>query len=175
MIKMVKNRKSYTTMYKKFVIKYYENMESKSKSKVAKVFNIARSSVREWLKEKDEIIKQKSSLSRRKISISSKTKKALYHDAEAYVYKWFIDQRENSIVMTTHGIQNKMHEIMKVLHPDDSIIFKASRGWLQNFMKRYNLSFRRITTTGRDLPKNCVQVVNEFLKEVKSKIDHNCE
>jgi hypothetical protein len=72
--------------------------------------------------------------------------------------------------MTILGLQNKMNELMKVMHPDDSLVFKCSRGWVQNFMRRYDLVFRRITTSGRELPKNCVEVINVFLNEVKEKI-----
>jgi hypothetical protein len=32
--------------------------------------------------------------------------------------------------------------------------FKASNGWLPNFGKRRNLVLRRITTKGREAPKN---------------------
>ena len=64
-----------------------------------------------------------------------------------------------------------MNELMRVMHPEDSIVFRASRGWVQNFMKRYNLAFRRITTSGRELPKDCVEIIKKFLDEVKNKIE----
>ena len=75
--------------------------------------------------------------------------------------------------MTTDGIINKMRELLKVMHPDEELIFKYSRGWFQNFMKRYNLSYRRISTSGRDLPKNCFQIIKDFLNEIKTSIDKN--
>ena len=130
MRRAAKGRKTFTTMFKKLVIRHYENSEKKSKRNTAKIFKISRTSVREWLEEKDELMKQKYALSRRKISICSKTKRALYHDAESTVYEWFKNQRSQNNVMTTISIQNKMREIMNVMHPEDSIIFKASRGWL---------------------------------------------
>ena len=38
-------------------------------------------------------------------------------------------------------------------------------------MKRYNLAFRRITASGRELPKDCVEIIKKFLDEVKNKIE----
>jgi hypothetical protein len=47
----------------------------------------------------------------------------------------------------------------------ESSEFKASGGWLRNFLKRKNLVLRRITTTGRDLPTNTLQTVKEFINK----------
>jgi hypothetical protein len=38
-------------------------------------------------------------------------------------------------------------------------------------MGRYDLSYRRITISGRDLPKDYVQIIFNFLEHVKYKID----
>jgi hypothetical protein len=145
-------RRFNTSIFKKFVIKHYENSSKPSKRRTSIDFGISRSCVIDWLKEKDEIMSQKS-FSRRKFVESTKVKKALYHDAEGELHKFFEIQREQSVVITTFSIQNKMNELMRVMHPEDSIVFRASRGWVQNFMERYNLAFRRITTSGRELPK----------------------
>ena len=159
-------------MYKKFVIRHYENSKVKSKRNTAKVFGIGRSTIIEWIQDKEKIMEQKSLL-RRNHSKTDKQKRALYTDTEVKVFEWFASQRANSIVMTVPGLQNKMNELMKTMHPDDSIIFKCSRGWVQNFMKRYDLTIRRITTSGRELPKNCAELINGFLNEVKEKIIEN--
>jgi hypothetical protein len=144
-------RRSYTSIFKKFVIKHYENSSKPRKRRTSIVFGISRACVIDWLKEKDEIMSQKA-FSRRKFVESTKVKKALYHYAEGELHKWFKIQREQSVVITTFSIQNKMNELMRVMHPEDSIVFRALRGWVQNFMERYNLAFRRITTSCRELP-----------------------
>ena len=67
MRRVAKGRKSFTTMLKKLAIRHYENSLKKCKRNTAKILKISRTSVREWLEEKDELMKQKYALSRRKI------------------------------------------------------------------------------------------------------------
>ena len=45
--------------------------------------------------------------------------------------------------------------------------FKASIGWLLNFLRRNKFVRRRITTTGRDLPGNSVEIILNFLTEMQ--------
>jgi hypothetical protein len=47
------------------------------------------------------------------------------------------------------------------------LIFKASDGWLLNFLKRNKWVLRRITTSGRDLPDNSIETILNFLVEMK--------
>jgi hypothetical protein len=81
-------RRSYTSIFKKFVIKHYVNSLKHSKRRTSIVFGIIRSCVIDWLKEKDEIMSQKA-FSKRKFVESTKVNKALYHDAEGELHKWF--------------------------------------------------------------------------------------
>ncbi len=41
--------------------------------------------------------------------------------------------------------------------------FSASKGWIHRFLKRHELVLRRTTTTGRDLPSNCLQTIDNFM------------
>ena len=43
--------------------------------------------------------------------------------------------------------------------------FSASNGWLNRFLHRKRFSFRRVTTSGRDLPANAAATVKTFLSE----------
>ena len=106
-------RKSYTTLYKKFVIKHYENSLIKSKRNTSLIFGISRSSVIEWLQNKEEIMKQ-ISYSRKTKTTGDKRKKAQYFEAEEKLYEWFSSQREKNVVMTTLALQNKMNEFVKI-------------------------------------------------------------
>jgi hypothetical protein len=66
-------------------------------------------------------------------------------------------------------------EMLDNAQPIAEDVFLASNGWFFNFLKRHNLSLRRTTTSGRDLPANCLQTIAEFLEECERElrdIDH---
>ena len=161
-----KHRKSYTNMFKRFVVRYYERMDVKSKIEFQWQFGLSRTTVREWINIKDTLLNRKCPLSRRHQISNDKNKKALYYDVELELHQWFLDQRLKDIVMTPLSVKNKMINLMKDKHPDESVVWKSSSGWLRNFMGRYDLSYRRITTSGRDLSKDCVQIIVSFLEDV---------
>ena len=56
---------------------------------------------------------------------------------------------------------------LQILRENLNVIaeFTASDGWLRGFLFRKNYSLRRITTTGRDLPTNCLETINNLHKE----------
>ena len=43
--------------------------------------------------------------------------------------------------------------------------FNASDGWLRGFLQRKNFTPRRITATGKDLPKDLLDAINRFDKD----------
>ena len=45
--------------------------------------------------------------------------------------------------------------------------FKASYGWLKRFMNRFDLVQRRITGTGRTLPKDCKEQIKSYLGTIQ--------
>jgi hypothetical protein len=51
-----------------------------------------------------------------------------------------------------------------------SIQFQASNGWLLRFLKRFNLVIRRVSNSGRKLPKDCTGIVYNYLKSVNETI-----
>jgi hypothetical protein len=53
---------------------------------------------------------------------------------------------------------------------DKAKMFQASNGWLLRFLKRFNLVVRRISSSGRELPKNCCNIVYNYLKSVNQTI-----
>ena len=63
-LNLSKHRKSYTNMFKRFVVRYYERMAVKSKNRVSKVFGLSSSTVREWVYIKDTLLNRKCPLAR---------------------------------------------------------------------------------------------------------------
>ena len=48
---------------------------------------------------------------------------------------------------------------------ESSVEFQASNGWFINFCKRHRYTLRRITTTGRELPSNSIEIIKKFLSD----------
>ena len=77
---------------------------------------------------------------------------------ENKVYDWILD---HGFCVTGGMIKFQALSEVGSINPS----FSASCGWLKKFLKRKRLVMRRITTSGRDLPKDCAEIVNSFLKE----------
>ncbi len=52
----------------------------------------------------------------------------------------------------------------KITHETRTFCFVGANGWLVDFLKRHRLSLRRITTTGRALPADSINIVREHSK-----------
>ncbi len=48
--------------------------------------------------------------------------------------------------------------------------FKGSNGWLDRFCKRYSLTTRRITGTGKELPSNAPEIIWDYIQTVNDNI-----
>ena len=100
---------------------------------------------------------------------------------ETELKKWVLEMRECDVCVDGDTIKAKATEIYDNIHPATGPVdlyfndicskqreaFEASSGWLSNFCRRNSLSYRRITTTGRDLPKNTIDRIQGFYLKVR--------
>jgi hypothetical protein len=49
---------------------------------------------------------------------------------------------------------------------DNRVNFQGSRGCFMNFIKRHNFSYRRVSSTGRDLPADTIKLCYTFYNDV---------
>ena len=84
---------------------------------------------------------------------------------EDTLFDWIMDTRDSGLCVNQRSIKAKASELMS--RSDNN--FKASSGWLYRFLKRKNLVLRRVTTTGRELPRKAPQTINNFLNECSAK------
>ena len=75
------------------------------------------------------------------------------------------------LVISKSAIIRKMNEL---LEENDIDGVKCSNGWLNRFLKRYKLTTRRITGSGRNLSVDFVVVVKDYLQAVNKAIEKNC-
>ena len=69
-------------------------------------------------------------------------------EMEKEVYDWVVSLRSEHLRVTRQAIMRKALELCQ------QIDFKASRGWLENFMNRFELSLRKKTHPSQRLPKD---------------------
>src|SRR5204863_5039696 len=88
-------------------------------------------------------------------------------EAEKKLYDWISEQRKKGLAVNFMTIKTSMFEILNrsemiVLYGDLSTNFKATTGWLNAFMKRYNLSRRRRTKISQKLPEQLEEKLEDF-------------
>ena len=74
---------------------------------------------------------------------------------------WAQELREAGCCLSGFTLKVKALEILRKLGQFDGK-FLATDGWLRGFLHRKNYTLRRITTTGRDLPKDFLETINQF-------------
>ena len=78
------------------------------------------------------------------------------------------DRRKERITATEKKVQKKATLLFKELYPDVQHEFRASRGWLRRICRRNNLVYRRVTSVGQKVPKNSVEIAEQFLEDMKN-------
>ena len=161
-----KKRRNFVSLrFKVEVLNYFYQHQPPNKTQTAKHFNISRKQVRYFLKNEAQI---RNACDKRKSRVIISNRQSKYPDQEMLVVNWFKEQRAAKIAISGKAIQLKMVLCVNDSNPGSS--FRASAGWFSNFLKRHNLSRRRITTSGRPLPSDAIDVIEEYLESVNGLI-----
>lgn len=83
------------------------------------------------IKKRDELIKCQGTTSKKRCTGIENT------ELDQNLYKWFLEQKNTGQLVTGVMIQKKALEINKMLNGTNN--FKASKGFLDKFKKRYNI------------------------------------
>ena len=78
------------------------------------------------------------------------------------------DRRKERITATEKKVQKKATLLFKELYPDVQHEFRASRGWFRRMSRRNNLVHYRVTSFGQKVPKNAVEIAEQFLEDMKN-------
>jgi hypothetical protein len=146
---------------------------TKNKSTTAKnfsQFNISRQQIQQWVKNKDKIKKSKYKLN--SFRINSNKKKGKFGNMESKLDEWIIENRERGGVISGFTIKVKAIEFWR--QTDQVVDFKASDGWLRRFLNRFNYTRRRLTTSGRELPANSLDVIKKWIDDLQNVL-HNVD
>ena len=147
--------RSYKLWYKVRVINYRAN---NSINQTALKFGIDRKLVREWCKNRSVIFSQQAKATRSRCVFHADGK---HVELEDTLYTWITEKRAQGMLVNSSSVQ------LKALELSTDRQFKASNGWLARFLRRRRLTTRRITTSGRLLPTNTRDTINQFWNECR--------
>lgn len=158
-------------------------------------FKVKRLDIQKWVMNSESIKNQLVSRSVRRINDPEKcNKRAKYYECEIELYKHILERRASNFCVTIHSIQYKMIQLVHKLRPIETLNapiatvndpietlynlkmikeselkhFQASYGWAKRFMRRYNLTLRIISGSGRAFTPNNVNVIHEYLKQARA-------
>ncbi|CAF1093596.1 unnamed protein product [Brachionus calyciflorus] len=128
-------------------------------------------------KKKDEILN--AVRKRDCFKVKSDKDKSICPPMEALLYKWIADERQKGVCLSSAVIMKEAHRTYNEIHHENSLAicnlpkvdFKASRGWFYNFCKRRALVLRRVSTSGRDLPNNVLEQIENFFEKISEVIE----
>ncbi|RNA05625.1 Pogo transposable element with [Brachionus plicatilis] len=119
---------------------------------------------------------------------------------EIRLSNWIMEKRESGISISGFQIKLRAIEIYNEIHPNENteternagatsnqmalttacelpwVEFKASDGWLSNFCTRRGYVLRRVSSCGRELPKDCLNIMFKFYSDLTKIIqDNSCK
>ena len=128
--------------------------------------------VRRWLQKKKEINEayEQPGQSKKRLRLKGVGRKPCLSTVEDGLMEKIAEERAEQRHVSTKLIQVWPRKIAEEISLTE---FMASRGWLFNFMKIYNLSIRRRTTTRQSLPRDLEEKICNFVAFNEKQIDLN--
>ena len=144
-----------------FKLKAVDFAEKESKEAAARQFGVDPKTIREWCQKKEQLVALKKSGKSKKQRLVGAGRKALDSDLEEALFSWIMELRSRNLRVSRSMIRVQARTMSSVS------TFKASRGWLERFMKRYSLSLRRKTTVCQKAPADCIPKLVSFVTHLR--------
>lgn len=159
---LIKKRKQHQVAFK---IKVANSVITRGKSIYAasQLYGVTTKMVRDWIRHKDQL--EQLSWPRRRFG-AEYPKRSKWPELEEQLVDWIEQERARECVITSKSIRNKAIDISRRIY--DNTTFLASQGWFENFKRRKKLSFRRISSSGRELGASSLDSIVKFIKENES-------
>ncbi|XP_042291772.1 zinc finger protein 436-like isoform X1 [Thunnus maccoyii] len=132
-------RRKFDVKFKERVLQY---AEEHSGEKAAKHFDIDSKRIRYWKKQKNELLLA----DKRRARLAGGGRKKVSLELERRLSEWIYTMQAKHNRVSRKMIKNKALEIYPSVS-DGGKMFVASRGWLQRFLQRHNLSLQSCTTS----------------------------
>lgn len=128
------HRRRFDVKFKERVLLY---AEEHSGEKAAKHFDIDPKRIRYWKKQKSELLLA----DKRRARLGGGGRKKVSLELERRLSEWIYSMQDKHIRVSRKMIKNKALEIYPSVS-DGGKMFVASRGWLQRFLQRHDLSLQ---------------------------------
>jgi hypothetical protein len=150
-----KVKAAYTIAKKQQVVKY---AKEHSVYQACKHFNLSPGTVGPWMKinfSKENTVVFRIAGSGRKLSYPM--------EKEEQLVAWVLEQRDLHLAVTVQHIVDQARLTIQPSTPS----FQGSRGWIQKFMRRNNLSLRAKTSIAQKLPAALEEKMATFIRSVR--------
>lgn len=164
------NRKqnSYTMAFKLEAIKF---AEASNKSAAARQFGVDNKRIREWTKDKERITECAEG-DKKRARVDGGGRRPMSRTLEERLLEWIDEMRMNHHCVSRSAVMMKAVDIFTdcsdVKGEANQDVFTASRGWLERFFRRNNITIRRRTTIAQKLPAQVIPKLEHFILYVRS-------
>ncbi|XP_044043446.1 uncharacterized protein LOC122871912 [Siniperca chuatsi] len=151
-------RRKFDFKFKERVLQY---AETHSGEKTARHFNIDTKRIRDWRKQKGELLLADKGRAR----LTGGGRKKVSLELEERLSEWIYSMWDKHNRVSRNMIKKKALEIYPSVS-DGGKMFVASTGWLQRFLERNDLSLRRRTTMSQEDPNLLTEKLVSFVDYV---------
>lgn len=130
-------KKSYSIEFRRKVIKYYDALENRSMADTAKHFDISVSTFKSFNRIKEKLMSMTDGDGRDRI------RDAYFKSLEADLLSFVTLARQSRLPVTGEVIQTKAR-MLREKHGISEESFKASKGWLEKFLRRHAIRSVRL-------------------------------
>jgi len=159
-------RRAYTVEFKIEAVKF---AETHSNRETARKFQVDESMVRRWVQNKANLnaAYDQPGPSKKKLKLGCGRKPCLSTIEDKLMEK-IAHEREQQ-----HHVSSKLITVWAKTMADENGLteFAASRGWLCNFLRRFNLTLRRRTTTEQSVPHDLEEKISSLIEFNKKQRD----
>uniref|UniRef100_T1IKN1 HTH CENPB-type domain-containing protein n=1 Tax=Strigamia maritima TaxID=126957 RepID=T1IKN1_STRMM len=142
------DRQSYDMQFKLNVLKYAKENSGEA---AARHFKVSPSTIRGWKKkivEIESLTNIQHGLKRKRLSGAGA--KIISEEMEMELMEWILEERSKHNRVSREMIRRKAIEIFSSNEDNSPNQFKASRGWLEKFLRRNDLSLIRKKTSQKN-------------------------
>ncbi len=154
-----RKRKSYDISFK---IKAVRSAEQDSKEAAAREYGVDAKRIRVWCSQKEQLLALRDDGKSKRKRMQGAGRKPSDTEMEDNLFDWVVELRDRHLRVSRQMTRTQA----KALSGNDE--FKASRGWLDRFMKRHSLSLRRKTTVCQTVPSDSIPKLVSFILHLRS-------